>query len=50
MPRELNQKADELAKGATLGEYDTRIEIISVAEQDVMNGEQVLSINSDPPS
>ena len=31
--RELNQIADELAKGATLGEYDRRAEIVSVTEQ-----------------
>ena len=32
VPWELNQRADELAKGAALGEYDRRAEIISVIE------------------
>ena len=32
VPRELNQKANELAKGATLGEYDRRTKIVSVTE------------------
>ena len=32
VPRELNQKADELDKGATLGEFDKSVEIISVRE------------------
>ena len=30
VPRELNQRADELAKGAALGEYDRRANIVSV--------------------
>ena len=30
--RELNQRADELAKGAALGEYDRKAEIISIIE------------------
>ena len=30
VPRELNQRANELAKGAALGEYDRRTEIVSV--------------------
>ena len=32
VPQELNQRADELAKGAALGEYDRRVEIVSVIE------------------
>ena len=50
MPWELNQRADELAKGAALGVYDRIVEIISVTEQYVMNGEQVCNINNDPLS
>ena len=50
IPRELNQRVDELAKGAALGEYDRRTEIISITEHDVMNGKQMYSINNDPPS
>ena len=38
VPRELNQRADELAKGAALGEYDRRAEIVSVTEQNMLNG------------
>ena len=48
VPRELNQKADELAKGATLGEYDRRAEIVSTTEQNMSNGKQVCSINNEP--
>ena len=47
---ELNQRANELAKGAALGEYDRIAEIISITEQNVMNGEQVCNINNEPPS
>ena len=50
VPQELNQRADELAKGAALGEYDRRIEIVSVAEHDVFSAEQICSINNEPPS
>ena len=50
VPRELNQRADELAKGAALGEYDRRAEIVSVAEYDVFSAEQMCSINNEPPS
>ena len=32
VPRELNQRVDELAKGTALQEYDRRAEIISVIE------------------
>ena len=32
VPQELNQRADELAKGAALGEYDRRAEVISVTK------------------
>ena len=32
VPQKLNQRVDELAKGAALGEYDRRAEIISVTE------------------
>ena len=39
VPRELNQRADELAKGAALGEYDRRVEIVSMTEHDVLNAE-----------
>ena len=39
-----------MAKGATLGEYDRRAEIVSVAEHDVFSTEQIYSINNDPPS
>ena len=44
MSRELNQRADELAKGAALEEYDRRAEVISVTEQNVLNGEQVCTL------
>ena len=37
--RELNQRVDELAKGANLGEYDRRPKIVSVAEHNVFNTE-----------
>ena len=50
VPQELNQKADELAKGATLGEYDKRAEIVLVTEKNVLNGNQLCSINNEPPS
>ena len=50
VPRELNERADELDKGATLGEYDRKVEIISITEQNVLNGEQIYSINNEPPS
>ena len=50
MPQELNQRANELAKIAALGEYDRRAEIITVTEQNVLNGEQVSNINNEPPS
>ena len=50
MPRELNQRADELTKEAALGEYDKRVKIISVIEQNVLNGEQVCNINNESPS
>ena len=50
VPQELNQRADELAKGAALGEYDRRAEIVSVTEQNVLNGEQVCNINNEPLS
>ena len=49
VPWELNQRADELAKGVALGEYDRRAEIISVIEQNMLNGEQVCIINNEPP-
>ena len=39
-----------MAKGVALGEYDRRVEIVSVTEQNVLNGEQVCSINNEPPS
>ena len=32
VPRELNQRADELTKGAALREYDRRTEIVLVTE------------------
>ena len=50
VPQELNQRADKIAKGATLGEYDRKAEIVSVTEQNVLNGEQVYNINNKPPS
>ena len=50
VPRELNQRADELAKGAALEEYDRRADIVSVTEKSVLNAEQVCSINNEPPS
>ena len=50
VPRELNQRADELAKGAALGEFERRTKIVSLIEQNVMNEEQVYSINNEPPS
>ena len=39
-----------MAKGAALGEYDKRKEIILVTEQNVLNVEQVCSINNELPS
>ena len=48
--RELNQKADELAKRAALGEYDRRTEIVLVIEHSVLNAKQVCNINNEPPS
>ena len=50
VPWELNQRADELAKEAALGEYDRRVEIVSIIEQNELNVEQVYSINNEPPS
>ena len=50
VPRELNQRADELAKEAALGEYDRRVEIVLVTEQSVLSAEQACSINNEPPS
>ena len=50
MPWELNKRVDELAKGAALGEYDKRAEIVSVTEQNALNREQVCNINNEPPS
>ena len=50
VPRKLNKRADELAKGAALGEYDRKIEIVSVTKQNVLNVEQVYSINNKPPN
>ena len=39
-----------MAKRAALGEYDRRTEIVSVIEQNVLNAEEVCSINNEPPS
>ena len=50
VPRELNQRVDELAKGVALGEYDRRAEIVLITEQGVLKGEQVCSINNEPPN
>ena len=50
VPRELNQRADEFAKGATLGEYDRRIKIVLVTKLNVLNAKQVCSINNEPTS
>ena len=48
--RELNKRADELAKGVALGEFERKTEIISVTEQSILNTEQVCSINNESPS
>ena len=39
-----------MAKGAILGEYNRRAEIVSVVEHDVFRVEQICSINNEPPS
>ena len=39
-----------MAKGAALGEYDRKTEIMSVAEHNVFSTEQICSINNEPPS
>ena len=39
-----------MAKGAALGEYDKRVEIVSVAEHDVFSAKQICGINNEPPS
>ena len=49
VPRELNKRAYELAKGAALREYDRKAEIVSVAEHNVFSVEQIFSINNEPP-
>ena len=48
--RELNQRADELAKGATPGEYDRRTKIVSFIEQNMQSAKQVCNINNEPLS
>ena len=50
VPWELNQRADELSKGVALREYDRRTKIMSVTEHNVLNAEQICSINNEPPS
>ena len=50
VPRELNQRANELAKMAAPDEYDRRSEIVSVIEHDVFSADQMCSINNEPPS